>query len=219
MHLMPDSAIAARLAEVAAWCRTHENELSDAILSVPGPFAKVPFPVYGAVCQQALAYAVSLGAARLIPELGATTMEDNASMTEALRQVQLLADWLVPAETAGTQAKTEAKSDSQPKQLLTGWHAIAAALKLRYNQRKDIKSLNERFEGPIRHRGAGTRPMVYLDDLLDWWNHLAIQEQELANQRDGARLSAEAQHNYGRDGEAAPEIGGGVKKRRKDKRT
>jgi hypothetical protein len=59
--------------------------------------------------------------------------------------------------------------------------------------------------------------MVNHDDLLNWWNKLATQQQELTNQREGARLSAEAQHNYGRDGTAAPEVGGGVKKRRKDR--
>jgi hypothetical protein len=106
-----------------------------------------------------------------------------------------------------------------PRKLLTGWRAIAAALDMKYAQHKDIKSLNQRLKGPIRNKGAGTKPMVYLDNLLEWWNHLAVQQQELSNQRDGVRLSAEAQHNYGRDGTAAPEIGGGVKKRRRDKRT
>jgi hypothetical protein len=113
----------------------------------------------------------------------------------------------------------EARADTVPREMLTGWHAITNALDMRYNQRDDIKSLNRRCQGPIVNRGAGTRPMVYRDDLLDWWNRLAVQHQELNNRREGARLSAEARHNYGHEGIAAPEIGGGVKKRRKDRRT
>jgi hypothetical protein len=117
-----------------------------------------------------------------------------------------------PVESATTAAKS-------PKKLLAGWHQITSALDMRYNQRHDIKSLNQRFKGPIVSQGAGTKPMVHLDTLLDWWNKLAIQEQEVANRREGARLSAEAHHDYGRKGTVAPEIGGGVKERRKDRRT
>jgi hypothetical protein len=106
-----------------------------------------------------------------------------------------------------------------PKRLLKGWHEISSAIGMKYTQRDDVKSLNTRFQGPIRNSGPGTQPMVYENDLIDWWNKLALQQQELKNQRDGARLSAEAQHNFGRDGAAAPEIGGGIKKRRRDKQT
>ncbi|MSQ94329.1 MAG: hypothetical protein EXR98_07205 [Gemmataceae bacterium] len=136
-------------------------------------------------------------------------------------------DALAPNQLRETLAASKIESgershtplDEEPRKLLWGWHDITNALKMQHRQRNDVKSLNERFGGPIKHHGAGTRPMVYLDDLLNWWNKLAVQEQELANQRDGAKLSADAQHNYGRDGKAAPEIGGGVKKRRRDKRT
>jgi hypothetical protein len=103
--------------------------------------------------------------------------------------------------------------------MLRGWHAITNALDMPYKQRDGIKSLNTRFSGPIINHGAGSSPMVYRDVLLDWWNRLAMQQQELTNRREGARLSAEARHDYGHDGIAAPEIGGGVKKRRKDRRT
>jgi hypothetical protein len=81
------------IAEANAWCRNRAGELS-AYITEMGPVAKLPFPEYGAVCRQALAYAVRLGAADLIPELGITTIEGGASMAEALRQVLLLADWL-----------------------------------------------------------------------------------------------------------------------------
>ncbi len=104
------------------------------------------------------------------------------------------------------------------RQLLTGWREIAEALEMRYGDRQKIKSLNDRFQGPIRCRGKGTQPIVYKDDLLDWWNKMALEHQELVNRQQGMKLSAEDQYDYFREGTVAPEIGGGVKKRRKDRR-
>jgi hypothetical protein len=112
-----------------------------------------------------------------------------------------------PAEQAGAK-------DGRPRQLLVGWRDIADALDMKYQDRRRIQSLNQSSGGPINARGKGTRPRVYLDDLLRWWNQLAVRQQELANRREGARLSAQAQHAYGREGTTAPEVGGGVKKRR-----
>jgi hypothetical protein len=73
--------------------------LGASILELQGPFARLPFPQYGAVCRQALAYAVSLGAAHLIPDLGAQSLEGEASLAEALKQVQLLGNWLASSES------------------------------------------------------------------------------------------------------------------------
>jgi hypothetical protein len=106
-----------------------------------------------------------------------------------------------------------------PRKLLRGWHAIAAAVSMPYRQREDVKRLNASRGGPITCPGRGKKPMVYCGDLINWWNQLATQQQDLANQQEGARLSAKGAHHFGRDGKAAPEIGGGVKKRRQDKRT
>jgi hypothetical protein len=86
---------------------------------------------------------------------------------------------------------------------------------MKYGDRANIKSLNKRFDGPITNKGKGTKPMVYRDELFQWWDGLATKQQELTNQQQGRRLMAEAQHNYGRSGTVAPEIGGSVKKRRK----
>lgn len=107
--------------------------------------------------------------------------------------------------------------NKQPRKPLTDWHAITAALEMKYGDREKIKDLNKAYDGPIRNSGRGTSPIVYLDDLIEWWNHLDVKAQELANQREGKKLSAEDQHNFGRDGIAAPEIGGGVKERRSDR--
>lgn len=112
-----------------------------------------------------------------------------------------------------------APPNQKPKKLLHGWHAITSALALRYAQREDVKRLNTACQGPITSQGQGTKPKVYEEDLVSWWNKLALRQQDLANQRAGARLSAQAQHAYGRDAAVAPEIGGGVKKRRRGKST
>jgi hypothetical protein len=103
----------------------------------------------------------------------------------------------------------------RPRRLLTGWHEITAALEMNHTDREKIKSLNDRFNGPIKNQGRGTQPMVDRVELIEWWNKLAIQAQEQTNRRDGERASVEAHHDYGRDGIAAPEIAGGVKKRRR----
>jgi hypothetical protein len=118
-----------------------------------------------------------------------------------------------------SQSSLADRTTEQPKTLLTGWHEIVAALEMQYSDRKKIKSLNDRLGGPITDQGSGTKPMVYREDLLAWWNTMAMRQQELANQNEGRKLSAEAQHNYGRDGKVVPEIAGAVKKRRRDKRT
>jgi hypothetical protein len=121
------------------------------------------------------------------------------------------------APTACTQLPRA--TTTPPKTLLTGWRDITATLSRKYSQRNEIKSLNKRYGGPIKSRGSGTRPMVYREDLFEWWDKLAVEEQELANRRAGGRLAAQTQYNYGRNGTVAPEVGGSVKQRRKPKQT
>jgi hypothetical protein len=87
---MSDPLPAARHAEALAWCKAREDELRGDMLAVSGPFRSLPSLRYGEVCQQALDFAVEFGAADLVPHLGPTDFWANASMGEALRQVQLL---------------------------------------------------------------------------------------------------------------------------------
>jgi hypothetical protein len=108
---------------------------------------------------------------------------------------------------------------AEARKMLIGWHQITSALKMKYDARGAIQSLNEHYGGPIVNRGAGTKPLVYYDDLVTWWNRLAVLQQDLSGQREGAWRTAAEQHNYGREGKAAPGVGGGVKKRRRDKGT
>jgi hypothetical protein len=121
-----------------------------------------------------------------------------------------------PAVDVSRRRQTEPPS---PKQLLIGWREIVAAVGRTSKDRETIRRLNERRAGPIGHAGQGTKPMVDRAKLIAWWNSLDVMQQELANQQQGCRLSAESQHDYGRDGTVAPEVGGGVKKRRRDKKT
>jgi hypothetical protein len=121
---------------------------------------------------------------------------------------------IASADSGRTTVSPETHDCSTPKQLLSGWHAITTALGMKYREREDVKRLNAAYQGPIVNNGQGTRPKVYKENLIRWWNGLALKQQELANQREGARLSAQAQHFYGRDGIVAPEISGGIKKRR-----
>jgi hypothetical protein len=146
---------------------------------------------------------------------GVTDREKSAALE------QVLVAWTIPsgrfANAPVGREDAMPRRTSTPRQLLTGWHEIAKVLEVKYQDREKIKSLNARCDGPITNRGKGTQPMVYRDKLLEWWNSMDIRYQELANQREGRKLSTESQYNYGRDGTVAPEIGGGVRKRRRVK--
>jgi hypothetical protein len=121
--------------------------------------------------------------------------------------------------TASASLEEHPNDDAKPRELLTGWRQITAALGMKYSERASVRSLNVRLAGPILTAGQGAQPRVYKSDLIHWWNQLAIEQQDLANRRAGARLSGETHHQYGREGVAAPEIGGGVKKRRRHRLT
>ncbi|QDU44601.1 hypothetical protein Mal52_30870 [Symmachiella dynata] len=110
-------------------------------------------------------------------------------------------------------------TELKPVVLLTGWREITSALELKSDEQSKVKSLNDRMDGPIPKPPKGGQPIVEKTILIAWWNSLAVKQQELANQQSGKKLSAESQHDSGRDGTAAPEIKGGVKKRRRDHKT
>jgi hypothetical protein len=112
----------------------------------------------------------------------------------------------------GTPPKTET-----PCTLLTNWREITDALGLRHDEQDKAKSLNERYDGPIPKPKRGSQPVVDRDVLIAWWNGLAVQERELANQRRGAELSGES-YAHGKSGEVVPEISGEVKRRRRDRK-
>jgi hypothetical protein len=141
--------------------------------------------------------------------------DTSCGLTPAGREkLALLHDAAAGHETAAPLAEAQGPEPVEPRALLNGWHAITSAVNLKYADRQKVARLNVRLQGPIKNRGRGTQPMVYKDDLISWWNKLDILQQQLANQRQGAKLSAKAQHPYSRGGAVAPEIGGGIKRRR-----
>jgi hypothetical protein len=107
----------------------------------------------------------------------------------------------------------------QPAEYLCSWRDILACLKLKNNKetRGQISRWNKEHNGPIIIRKGG-QPKVEKSKLTKWWNRLEILWQDQANQEAGKKMSAEAQHDYGASGTAAPEVGGGVKKRRRDRK-
>jgi hypothetical protein len=106
----------------------------------------------------------------------------------------------------------------EPKEYLDGWQSILVALGMKNNEaeRRKVSRTNKEMGGPIIVPGRGSQPKVDRARLIEWWNGLEMRWQALDNQTQGARLEAEAQHNYGREGVVVPGIGGQVKKRRKD---
>jgi hypothetical protein len=104
----------------------------------------------------------------------------------------------------------------EPVKYCHGWPEILQALKLKNNddQRRVVRRLNERRDGPITFGSTGERPWVVAHDLLAWWNSLGQQVEEAEKQRANASESTSGQYNYGRNGTVVPEIKGHVKKKR-----
>jgi hypothetical protein len=142
-----------------------------------------------------------------LPRLGVRLSRDGAAAVA-----------LYDMRAASREKVETATGPPPPRKLLNGWQDITSALGMEHKEYPSVKSLNERFTGPIKNSGKGTRPMVYHDELLAWWDTLAAKQQELANRKTGEKLSAETTYAYGRTGNVAPEIGGSQKERRKPKR-
>jgi hypothetical protein len=155
-----------------AWCRARTDELNYTILAVSGPFAKLPFPVFGNVCRQALAYAVALGAGPLFPQLGTTTIDDTMSMSDALCQVRLLVDWLAaegaPTDDGGPPCRFEWGGDSWhicfegKAKTLRDSKGLRCIARLLQNLHRSIDAITVEGGGPSRP-GAE----MGLDDALD----------------------------------------------------
>ena len=71
-------------------------------------------------------------------------------------------------------------------------------------------------EGAVVCHQANPLVINLQDGPTSDWEKMLI---DLKNQGKGAELSANIQHGYGKQGEVAPEIGGFVKPRRKDRQS
>ncbi len=129
-------------------------------------------------------------------------------------------DWDAAERELRTIEAAAVPANQTPKTYLTSWREILQTLDLRNDEeeRTKVKRLSDHYEGPIIVPGQGAQPKVERSRLLAWWNRLEIQFGDEIHQQRGKAANADAQHNYGRTGQAAPEIGGGVKKRRSDRK-
>jgi hypothetical protein len=112
-----------------------------------------------------------------------------------------------------------AAAGTEPTDYLLSWREILTVLKrdcTEENQRL-VRTAHDKYPGPIFFFGQGAQPKVVRQKLIEWWNHLEIQFADQQNQKQGAEIDVEDQHNYGRKGTVAPNIGGGVKRRRADR--
>ena len=125
---------------------------------------------------------------------------------------------------AGTPPAVAPKNGTEPLpvpvKLLASWREILIALGMKNNRedKQKVSRLNKTYNGPIVIPGAGKQPIADRAKLIEWWNRLEIELHDRRNQARGTTADAESQHDYGRTGKAAPGIGGGVKRRRKDRK-
>jgi hypothetical protein len=107
-----------------------------------------------------------------------------------------------------------------PANLLASWREILIALGLKNNRadKGKVSRLNKTRAGPIIISGQGKQPLADKAKLIDWWNKLTIQYETGFNRARDAQPTAENRHDYGRDGEVAPDVSGAIKKRRRDRR-
>ena len=204
---------------LANWCQRAYAWLSEILLAYPQLSGTRDLQFFAPIAEAAWKRALLLYPHEVTDKLYPYTQPPtNAFVAEmVLQNLGCLGELGQAAAGDGTAqlaAKSQSREPAEPRKLLIGWHAITKALNMKHDDRKNVAHLNRRREGPIVNKGRGTQPMVYTDVLVNWWNNLAVMQQELANQRQGAKLSAEAQHPYGRGGAAAPEIGGGMRRRR-----
>jgi len=111
-------------------------------------------------------------------------------------------------------------ADQAPAEYLTNWRAILVALERKNNavNREQVRHLNDTYGGPILFPGQGAQPKVNKAKLIEWWNGLEAQWAVGPNKARDVKPSTASRHNYGRAGVAIPEISGGEKQRRKDRK-
>jgi hypothetical protein len=105
-----------------------------------------------------------------------------------------------------------------PVQYLTSWREILVALGMKDNKedQEKVKKLNKTYNGPIATPKQGAQPKVDKAKLIKWWNGLDQKFQDSQQRQRDTKATAAAQHPYGQAGVVAPDMGGGVKKRRRD---
>jgi hypothetical protein len=104
-----------------------------------------------------------------------------------------------------------------PTRYLMSWREIIDALGLKNNEesRRQVRQLNQHYQGPIvLPTSRGKQPKVNKDKLLSWWNGLEQRFCESEKKQADAHATVQAQHGFGRNGTVVPEIAGHVRNRR-----
>jgi hypothetical protein len=125
-----------------------------------------------------LAYRIAADTGRAHYNVPEMSLDDVAAYLSAKEDV-----------TAETCDKPQAPvpDDWRPPVILTGWQEIAQALDMNTKDGRDkLKSLNKRFDGPVKVEGQGCGPVVCRDDLIRRFDQLAASFHEQANQQEGA---------------------------------
>lgn len=107
-----------------------------------------------------------------------------------------------------------------PKSYLTSWREILLGLGMKNNMEDKgrVRHLNRQYAGPIVIPKQGAQPKVDKAKLIEWWNGLDAQWTAGYSRGRDTKPTIEPQHNYGHSGIVTPEISGGVKKRRSDRK-
>ena len=132
---------------------------------------------------------------------------------------RLLAEMLEQEQTAesdGSKVNDIADKLPRPKQYLSSWREILDALDLTNNEesKNKVRRLVESHSGPIVLPSRGGQPKVEKTKLIEWWNDLENRFTESVQRISDRDATVAETHNYGRDGTAAPNIGGSIKRRR-----
>ena len=106
-----------------------------------------------------------------------------------------------------------------PKTSLSGWAEIVVAVGKRNNRRsrQQIKSLHDRHKSPIVFGKQGQQPLVFKEELLEWFDKMHRRTEELDNSRLSRSLETSNQYQHGvatgKQEIVVPGINGRVKRR------
>jgi len=119
-------------------------------------------------------------------------------------------------------AAMEPKKTTPPDipEYLANWREILVALGMKNNveDKQKVFRLNKTYSGPIQIPGQGRQPFVEKMGLLKWWAGLKTKVQQSEQRQRDAQATVASGYNFSRDGEVTPDISGGVKKRRRDRK-
>lgn len=149
---------------------------------------------------------------------------NDAGNHAAAERYALAAELLAARIVVGTKSTADQEQavgtiPAEPKAYLWGWTEILDAVGMKDNteNRRQVRRLNDLFDGPIVVVGSGSKPQaINKTNLLAWWNRLDDLHRELQQQERDKQATAADSYSYGSGGTVVPNIAGAVKKRRRD---